>query len=266
MEIASAPRRLAASSKLVRVRVEASKNRFTTMRALQQIQLAEALLRAATWKSRARSRMAWTSSRVRFSMPSRPAAFHAPCIPATLSTISTFSMPSISLNFTSMISLADGLHHAADVARFDGQFAMAAVDQHQQLHARRASLIEQRVERRADGAAGIEHVVHQNHVLAGDWERDVGRVQHRLMRDRGKVVTVEIDVENSDRNLAMLQRFDFFARRWARGTPRRRMPMKASLSRSSVRSRISCASRTRVRSISEALISWDFSRVTGIGG
>src|SRR5579871_2923320 len=58
----------------------------------------------------------------------------------------------------------------------------------------------------------------------------------------------------------------FSARRCASGTPRRRMPMNANLSRSSVRSRISCANRTRVRSISEALISCFFSRVRGMAG
>src|SRR5579871_1306321 len=58
----------------------------------------------------------------------------------------------------------------------------------------------------------------------------------------------------------------FFASRWAKGTPRRRMPMNTSLSISLVRSRISCAKRTRVRSTSEALINWAFSRVTGMAG
>ena len=75
-------------------------------------------------------------------------------------------MPSISWNFTSMISSVGGLHGAADVARFDGQLAVAAVDQHQQLHARRAPVIEQRVERGADRAAGVQHVVHQDDVFA----------------------------------------------------------------------------------------------------
>src|SRR5262245_55619545 len=51
------------------------------------------------------------------------------------------------------------------------------------------------------------------------------------------------------------------ASRCAKGTPRRRMPMKASLSRSALFSRISWARRTSVRSISEALISCAFSRV-----
>src|SRR5579863_4167129 len=54
------------------------------------------------------------------------------------------------------------------------------------------------------------------------------------------------------------------AKRRARGTPRRRMPTKANLSRSLVFSRISWARRTRVRSISEALINWAFSRVKGM--
>ena len=89
-------------------------------------------------------------------------------------------MPSISWNFTSMISMSRGLHHAPDEAGLDGQLAMAAVDQHQQLHARRAAVIEQRVERRADGAAGVEHVVHQDDVLALHREGDLGGADHRL--------------------------------------------------------------------------------------
>ena len=40
IETASAPSRLAAISKLVRVRVDASKNRFTTMRPRSDVQLA----------------------------------------------------------------------------------------------------------------------------------------------------------------------------------------------------------------------------------
>src|ERR1035438_2928081 len=56
----------------------------------------------------------------------------------------------------------------------------------------------------------------------------------------------------------------FAASRCASGTPRRRIPMNASRSRSLVFSSTSCARRTSVRSISEALISWAFSRVRDI--
>ena len=65
-----------------------------------------------------------------------------------------------------MISIVGGLHGAADVPRFDRQFAMAAVDQHQQLHDGRTAVIEQRIERRADRAAGVKHVVHQDDLFA----------------------------------------------------------------------------------------------------
>ncbi len=85
-----------------------------------------------------------------------------------------------------------GLHGAADVARFDGQFAMAAIDQNQQLHARRTAVIEKSVERRADGAAGVKHVVHQDDFFSLHGKRDIGAVEHRLVcrwwsgrRDRG---------------------------------------------------------------------------------
>ena len=37
---------------------------------------------------------------------------------------------------------------------------MAAVDEDEQLHALGAALVEESVERGADGAAGVEHVVH----------------------------------------------------------------------------------------------------------
>ena len=71
---------------------------------LQKIEVAKTLRRELV-KWRARSRIACTSSRVKSSMPRRPWRAARPFY--TLSTSNTFSMPSISLNFTSMISLAD---------------------------------------------------------------------------------------------------------------------------------------------------------------
>src|SRR5215470_14620539 len=54
------------------------------------------------------------------------------------------------------------------------------------------------------------------------------------------------------------------ASRTAMGTPRRRIPIKANRFKSWVFSRTSCASRTSVLSISEALINCAFSRVGAI--
>ncbi len=65
------------------------------------------------------------------------------------------------------------LHMAADKAGLDGQLAMAAVDQHQQLYAPRPAVVKKRVERRAYGAAGVENIVDQDDVAAGNIEADV---------------------------------------------------------------------------------------------
>src|SRR5436190_14840903 len=71
IETASAPSRFAAISKLVRVRVDASKNRLTTSRPRS---ISNFLKPGSScgWKSRARSRMASMSLRLSDSMPSKP--------------------------------------------------------------------------------------------------------------------------------------------------------------------------------------------------
>src|SRR5687767_15749753 len=46
-----------------------------------------------------------------------------------------------------------------DDVRMDGKLAAATIDEHRQRDPRRPPKIRQLVERRADGAAGIEHVV-----------------------------------------------------------------------------------------------------------
>ena len=119
---------------------------------------------------------------------------------AALSTSSTFSMlvDLLELHFDDFV--VGGLHHAPDELGFDGQLAVAAVDQHQQVHARRAAVIEQRIERGADGAARVQHVVHQDDVLAVHRKRNLGGADHRLDVDRAEVVAIEIDVEDADRH------------------------------------------------------------------
>jgi len=47
----------------------------------------------------------------------------------------------------------------ADVVGTDRQLAMAAVGEHGELHALRAAVVEQRLDRRAHGAAREQHVV-----------------------------------------------------------------------------------------------------------
>ncbi len=78
-----------------------------------------------------------------------------------------------------------GLHIAAHEFRFDGQFAMAAVDQDKELDARRAAVVEEGIERGADGAAGIEDVIHEDDVFTLDAEGYVGGAHDGLDVDGG---------------------------------------------------------------------------------
>ncbi len=137
----------------------------------------------------------------------------------------TFSTSSDFLDLVDFLELhfddlvVGGLHGAADEARLDGQLAVAPVDQHQQLHAGRAAVIEQRVQGGPDGAAGVEDVVHQDDVLAGDRKRDVRGVHHGLVGNGGQVVAVQGDIQDADRDVAVLQGLDLgrpAAGPWAR--------------------------------------------------
>lgn len=86
---------------------------------------------------------------------------------------------------------------------------MAPVDEHQELDAGGAAVIEKGVERRTNSAARIEHVVHKYNVFADDVEADLPRIDNRAFRDGGQIVAIEIDVEDADRNFAVFETLDF---------------------------------------------------------
>jgi len=67
---------------------------------------------------------------------------------------------------------AAGRYVLADVGGLNGQLTMTAVNEDCQLHAARATVIKERVKRGADGAAGVEHVVAEDHVAAFDVDAD----------------------------------------------------------------------------------------------
>jgi hypothetical protein len=82
----------------------------------------------------------------------------------------------------------------ADEIRLDGEFAVAAINQHGKLDAAGAAEIVESIHRRADGAATEENVVHENDGLAGDIEGNGGGV------DVGsdamlEVVAVQVDIK-----------------------------------------------------------------------
>ncbi len=78
---------------------------------------------------------------------------------------------------------------------------MAAVDQHRELDLRRAAVVEDLVDRGADGAAGVEDVVDDHDRAAVDRELELARVDDRRARpERSEVVAVEADVDEAERD------------------------------------------------------------------
>src|SRR5208283_1067906 len=85
-----------------------------------------------------------------------------------------------------------GGHMLADVGGLNGQFAMAAVDKHGQLHATRPPVIEQCVESRTGSAPSVKHIVTQHYVTALDFNADGSRCDHRANIRSRQVVAVEL--------------------------------------------------------------------------
>src|SRR5208282_6077013 len=135
------------------------------------------------------------------------------------------------------------------------QFAMAAINQHQQLHQARAAMGKKSVEGGARGAAGIKHVVDQHDLLTLDGKADFRFLHHGFGAQCGKVIAIERDIERAHGNFFLLTCWIILPSRSAIGTPRRRIPTSPKPSTPPFFSRISYAHRTSVRSISDADIS-----------
>ena len=97
--------------------------------------------------------------------------------------------------------VARGRQVLADVVGPDRQLAVAAVGEHGELDARRAAVLEQRVDRGADRAAGVEDVVDEDHGAPLELEVELRvaddglRAPRRLAAADVDVVAVEGDVE-----------------------------------------------------------------------
>ena len=86
-----------------------------------------------------------------------------------------------------------------DISFYRDDVAMRGPDR--QLHALGTAIVEERLDRGADGAAGVEDVVDEDDGAVGEVEVDVGGVDDRLLGGRlgADVVAVEGDVEVPDR-------------------------------------------------------------------
>src|SRR5690606_524741 len=179
----SAASRLAAISKVVRVRVEFSKNRLNTDLPRSRGTFLTSRSETPT-KPEAVSRMRWIISRDRPSIDSRwrssPSGRSCGCcmVGSKAPRVRVSGEPQREAAVGSARELEAGIlgqvMHRAAVAGLDRQLAPAAVDQHRELHAARAAVVEELVQGGAHRAAGIEDVVHQEQVGAAHVEGQLG--------------------------------------------------------------------------------------------
>src|SRR5690606_38580515 len=77
--------------------------------------------------------------------------------------------------------------------------ARVEVEQADQADTGWPAVVEQLVQRRADGAATHQYVIDDHQVLPFDLERQLGRANQRVQAVLGKVIPVEGNVENAQR-------------------------------------------------------------------
>src|SRR5215216_2637729 len=75
----------------------------------------------------------------------------------------------------------------------------AAVDQYSELYATRAAEIDQLIERGANRATGVKHVVDQNDVAVFDVAGKICAIDDWLRSNGREIVAIESDVEYADR-------------------------------------------------------------------
>ncbi len=109
--------------------------------------------------------------------------------------ISTASRPSCSVSSTCTSSLTRGGNVLADVVGAQRQFAVAAIDQHGELHGTRAAEVAERIESGAHGAAGEQDVVDEHDEGVVDAAVGHRGALERAVRLGAQIVAVERDVE-----------------------------------------------------------------------
>src|SRR5512134_489512 len=168
----SAERRLAAISKVVRVRVEPSKNRLNTL--LPRSSGTFLMSRSVTpTKDSAVSRIFTRISRGSPSMDSRCCRSPSSFSWGLRGTLELQREPALRVALQPQPHARGHVDFRARVLRAHRQLPAVALGEHHQRDRRGAAVIEQLVHRRAHRAPRIEHVVHQQQILALDVERDL---------------------------------------------------------------------------------------------
>src|SRR5258706_13603936 len=191
----SAERRFAAISKVVRVRVEGSKNRLKTLlpRRIGTFFTSRSVTPA---NDSAVSRIWVRISRGRPSMERRccSSPFSLSCgLRSMLGLQNERELPVLAACEAQPLS-GGHLDARAAVLGADRQLPPAAVGEHHERDARRAAVVEQLVHRRAYRAAAVEDIVDQQQLAAVDVEGNLGALGVVLQPARGVVVAIERDV------------------------------------------------------------------------
>src|SRR5687767_6123525 len=87
----------------------------------------------------------------------------------------------------------------ADEVRRHRQLAPAAVGEHGEAHRARAAEVEELVQRRAQRPPGVQHVVDQHHLAFVDVERDLAAARLAVQPDAAEVVAMQRDREDPER-------------------------------------------------------------------
>ena len=263
----SADSRLAATSKDVRVRVESSKNRLTTVRP-RSVGSFFTDRSDSRLISSAVSRMSTASSRDRSAAESRCRVTAGPPVSRRVGRRAgrrrgtaggrgglpdEHRVPAVHLLEQDVHHLRPGSRDVlADVVGADGQLAVSAVDEHRQLDDPRPAVLGQRVKRRPNRAAGEQHVVDED----DDRVVETGGGKARLLEGpdpahpqivpvhRGSIWPVGSETPSKASIRA--------ASRRASGTPRVGMPSRTTSCPPEVFSSTSCAIRDRARESSPA--------------
>src|SRR5438128_3808576 len=193
----SADKRFAAISKVVRVRVEASKNRLNTD--LPRSSGTFFTSRSVTpMKDAAVSRMCTRISRGSPSIVSKCWSFPSPLSCGLRIGESQEKFAALVARQAQEFACGHRKRRA-DVLRRDRQLPFAAVHQRRKLDFSRAPVVEQLVHRGAHGAPGVEHVVDHHDVPAVDVERDLRGLHLMAQPDGVEIVAVKRDVERPHR-------------------------------------------------------------------
>src|SRR5262245_53563530 len=199
-ESASAESHFSAVSKEKRVRVEDSKKRLTTIRPRSAGTFLICLSPIGRMDS-AVSRINAISPAERSSVPSR--SLERREVGVNLSGGSLEDPDLVGAVGLLEHDLDDfplgGGHALSDVVGLDRDLAVPPVDQDRETDHPGPPEVDQPVQRRPNGAAGVEDVVAEDDGPAVQVEVDLGLLQERLRRHKGQVVAVERDVERADR-------------------------------------------------------------------